>query len=392
MFIKLAAKYHHQQAHFLLRRRCVYSLGSSYQFGAGLGDSHGGGFRAADDVVEVEVEVAELLFLEAHRFRRKVPGETVGFLAGAGGRDGGNGGEENSDKDEEFCHRGEETKMKKFVSTCATTPSYRYMNEEKKNSFNISFQIPLIIDIIGKKTKKRLRRVTKINNVRQTLYSTTTFHVLLLRVGVLASAYPQANQKTHNPLPPTINISHTFQKMVFQLKTLRVLSLYWPSMKTKFSTINKPTFVYNADAVSTQNTESTAVVLALHESKIQHHQEAHFLLRRRCVYSLGSSYQLGAGLGDSHGGGFRAADYVVEVEVEVAELLFLEAYRFRRKVPGETVGFPAGAGGRDGGNGGEENSEKDEEFCHRGEETKMEKVFVSTCATIPSYKCMDEDK
>ena len=142
-------------------------MGSSYQLGAGLGshsqgivhrkhraehrrrlvghgglsDSHGGGFRAADDVVEVEVEVAELLFLEAHRFRRKVPGETVGFPAGAGGRDGGNGGEETSDKDEEFCHRGEETKMKKFVSTCATTPSYRYMNEDKKNSFNISFQI-----------------------------------------------------------------------------------------------------------------------------------------------------------------------------------------------------------------------------------------------------------
>ena len=78
--------------------------------------------------------------------------------------------------------------------------------------------------------------------------------------------------------------------------------------------------------------------------------------------------------------------------MKVAELLFLEAHRFRRKVPGETVGFPAGAGGRDGGNGGEENSEKDEEFCHRGEETKMEKVFVSTCATILSYKCMNEDK
>ena len=78
--------------------------------------------------------------------------------------------------------------------------------------------------------------------------------------------------------------------------------------------------------------------------------------------------------------------------MKVAELLFLEAHRFRRKVPGETVGFPAGAGGRDGRNGGGENSEKDEEFCHRGEETKMEKVFVSTCATILSYKCMNEDK
>ena len=47
--------------------------------------------------------------------------------------------------------------------------------------------------------------------------------------------------------------------------------------------------------------------------------------------------------------------------MEVAQLLLLQAQCFRRKVSGEKVGFPGGAGGRDG---GDEDSEKDEEFCH----------------------------
>ena len=155
------------------------------------------------------------------------------------------------------------------------------------------------------------------------------------------------------------------------------------------------------DGVSSQNTESTAVILALHESKIQRHQQAHFLLPRRRIYSLSSSYQLGAGFGshsqrivhhkhvaerrhqrvahgglsDPHGGGVRVGDDVVEVEVEVTELLVLEANRFGRKVSGKTVGFPAGAGGRGVcGDGGEEYSEKDEGSSHSGEETKVEKA------------------
>ena len=65
----------------------------------------------------MEVAHAQLLSLQAHRFRRNVSGETVGFLGRAGGHDGGNGGEEDSEKDEEFCHGGdgEETKDEKCV-------------------------------------------------------------------------------------------------------------------------------------------------------------------------------------------------------------------------------------------------------------------------------------
>ena len=153
--------------------------------------------------------------------------------------------------------------------------------------------------------------------------------------------------------------------------------------------------------VSSQDTETTAVIFAIHERKSQRHQESHFLLRRRCIYSLRSSYKLGAGfgshsqrivhhkhraekrrrfvghgsVGDFHGGGFCAGDDVMEVEVEVAELLCLEAHPFGRKVSGEMVGFLAGTGSYDDGNGGEEEAEKDEEFCHGGEETTI-KSFV----------------
>ena len=49
--------------------------------------------------------------------------------------------------------------------------------------------------------------------------------------------------------------------------------------------------------ISAQNTEITAVIFALHESEIHHHQQGNFLLRRLCIYSLGSSYKLGAGFG-----------------------------------------------------------------------------------------------
>lgn len=47
------------------------------------------------------------------------------------------------------------------------------------------------------------------------------------------------------------------------------------------------------------------------------------------------------------------------------------------------MGFPWGAGGHDGGDGGEKDT-KDQEFCHDGEETKKESA--STCQTTPSYK------
>uniref|UniRef100_F6HLG0 Uncharacterized protein n=1 Tax=Vitis vinifera TaxID=29760 RepID=F6HLG0_VITVI len=117
------------------------------------------------------------------------------------------------------------------------------------------------------------------------------------------------------------------------------------------------------DGVSAQNIKSTIVILALHENKIQHHQQAYFRLQRRCV--LGFSHHLGVrfgslgqeivhhehrrrlvghgGLSNSHGDGFRGADNVVEVEVEVAELLFVETHRYGRNFFGETVGFLAGA-------------------------------------------------
>ena len=104
------------------------------------------------------------------------------------------------------------------------------------------------------------------------------------------------------------------------------------------------------DCVSSQNTESTAVILSLHESKVHHHQQTKFLLRGRCVHSLSSSHQLGAGFGPhsqgivqnrhpaeqrrrlvghgglrhSHDGGVGAGNDVMEVEVEVDELLTLE--------------------------------------------------------------------
>uniref|UniRef100_F6HLG2 Uncharacterized protein n=1 Tax=Vitis vinifera TaxID=29760 RepID=F6HLG2_VITVI len=143
--------------------------------------------------------------------------------------------------------------------------------------------------------------------------------------------------------------------------------------------------------------KKTWALHALYENKIQHHQQAHFRLQHRCVYSLGSSHHLGVrveslseeivhhehhaehhrqlvghgGLNNSHSGGFRAIDDVVEVEVEVVELLFLEAHRYGIKISGETVGILTGVGGRGGRggcNGGEEDSEKDERFHHGGEE------------------------
>jgi len=88
--------HYHQQGRFLLGRRPVYSLGLSHEFGSGFGahcqwvvdhryesekrggrvgglglrHSDGGGVWAADNVVEEEVKVAELLLLQSQRLPR----------------------------------------------------------------------------------------------------------------------------------------------------------------------------------------------------------------------------------------------------------------------------------------------------------------------------------
>ena len=84
------------------------------------------------------MEVAELLCLEAHPFGRKVSGEMVGFLAGTGSYDDGNGGEEDAEKDEEFCHGGEETTRMSFV--CQLGRPYLLLNIGNRSS-------PIILNI-----------------------------------------------------------------------------------------------------------------------------------------------------------------------------------------------------------------------------------------------------
>lgn len=130
--------------------------------------------------------------------------------------------------------------------------------------------------------------------------------------------------------------------------------------------------------VPSQQAQVASVIFPFHERQVHHHQQAQLVLGSRRVYSLGLAHELGlgvrpngerivhhhhgperrlggvghGGLRHPHGGGIAAADDVVEVEVEVAQLLLAEAKRRRRENPRE-------AGGLSGDEEGEEDNENE---------------------------------
>ena len=122
--------------------------------------------------------------------------------------------------------------------------------------------------------------------------------------------------------------------------------------------------------VTPQNAKSTAIVLTLSESKVQNHQKPNFSLWCRCINPLRSSHKLGVELrpnrqrvihhhhgaeescwsvgdgctGYSNSGRLWSTEYVMEVKVKVAQLLFLESECFRRYGSWETMRFCCGKG------------------------------------------------
>ncbi|KAF8035583.1 hypothetical protein BT93_C1574 [Corymbia citriodora subsp. variegata] len=115
---------HHEQAEFVLRRQRVDPLGPPHLLGAhlgafgqrvvdhdhgaeprgrrvghlGLGDAHGGRVGPAHDVVEEEVEVAQLLLLEPELLREEAPREGMRVCGDKNGR------HEEEREDYELCH------------------------------------------------------------------------------------------------------------------------------------------------------------------------------------------------------------------------------------------------------------------------------------------------
>ncbi|CAI0402649.1 unnamed protein product [Linum tenue] len=115
--------------------------------------------------------------------------------------------------------------------------------------------------------------------------------------------------------------------------------------------------------VPPQNAQRAPVELAVHESEVESHKQPNIAQRGRPVDPLGPAHQLGSGLGpcrewvvdhchhaearrreiggggpdDLHRRWVGPGDDVVEVEAEVAELLFLEAERRRIQDPGVAI-------------------------------------------------------